>query len=259
MSDPGFAGRLILLTPDAVPFEENQTGSYLRRFTLPESFAGSQIRLRFEGVDSSFHVWLNGVEVGYSQGSRNASEFDITALVKDENVLCVRVYQYCDGSYIESQDQWRSSGIYRDVFLVAFPENRIEDFHVVTDLDDEYRDATLSVSVDVKGEGDLCLALYNTHGSETIATEVKPALGGEGRVSFSIPVKSPQLWTAETPTLYHLCLTFGDQVIAQRVGFRKVEIKDGLIKVNGKRVVFKGTNRHEHVSIPVFFPLFWLF
>ncbi|KAH6676854.1 glycoside hydrolase family 2 protein, partial [Plectosphaerella plurivora] len=233
--------------PPNVPFEENQTGSYTRRFNLPESFSGSQIRLRFEGVDSGFHVWLNGTEVGYSQGARNPSEFDITSLVRSgENVLCVRVYQYCDGSYIESQDQWRGSGIYRDVFLVAFPEDQIEDFHVVTDFDSSYKNATLSVDVETKGEGEVSLALYDGGKTQIIVSECKPAPAGQGRVSFSIPVISPLHWTAETPNLYHLCLTLGKQTVAQRVGFRKVEIKDGLIKVNGKRVVFRGANRHEH-------------
>ena len=247
-----------------VPFDNNQTGSYIRRFNLPDKFTGCRLRLRFEGVDSAFHCWMNGTEVGYSQGARNPSEFDVTDLVErtTENVLCVRVYQYCDGSYLEDQgniwflfsnerllissDQWRLSGIFRAVNIIAFPTSHIQDFQVLTDFDDNYDNAVLFLEIDVEGEGNLFTTLYDEDRASVVANESHLVMRGSKKISFSIPVHSPKHWTAETPCLYHLVLCFGSQVIAQRVGFRKVEIKDGLILVNGKRVVFRGANRHEH-------------
>ncbi|CEN59360.1 hypothetical protein ASPCAL01811 [Aspergillus calidoustus] len=233
-----------------VPFEDNQTGSYVRRFTIPSVFQDSQLRLRFEGVDSAFHCWINGTEVGYSQGARNPSEFDVTHLVRvDEgNTLCVRVYQYCDGSYIEDQDQWRLSGIFRDVNLLAFPKSHIQDFHVRTTFDDQYVDADLSVSVELSGcnDSELSIELFDATKTAIVAQHTESIDPHTHSRTISIPVPAPKHWTAETPNLYHLVLRFGSQVIAQRVGFRQVEIKDGIIRVNGKRVVFKGANRHEH-------------
>ncbi|KAJ9130905.1 Glycoside hydrolase family 2 protein [Pleurostoma richardsiae] len=234
--------------PPNVPFDENQTGSYIRKFTLPQNFPGSQVRLRFEGVDSGFHCWLNGSEVGYSQGARNPSEFDVTRFLSSgENLLCVRVYQYCDGSYIEDQDQWRLSGIFRDVNLLAFPGSHIEDFRVLTDFDERFIDALLSVEVDVNGPGgvELSLALYDET-KKIIVEDSRPVPKSGNKVVFTVPVKSPKHWSAESPSLYHLVLRYGEQILSQRVGFRKVEIKNGLLLVNGKRVVFRGANRHEH-------------
>ncbi|TVY83569.1 Evolved beta-galactosidase subunit alpha [Lachnellula suecica] len=234
--------------PPNVPFDNNQTGSYVRTFKIPSKFLTSQLRLRFEGVDSAFHVWLNGKELGYSQGSRNASEFDITAdVVQDgENVLAVRVYQFSDGSYIEDQDQWWLSGIFRDVYLLAFPKNHIKDFHVQTLLDEQYTDATLSVEVDTEGESSVEVLLLDSDKKSVIVQGKQSIASGSKSTTFSLPVPHPTKWTAEEPYLYHVVLKAGDQIIAHRVGFRKVELKDGLILVNGKRVVFRGVNRHEH-------------
>ncbi|KAH8675963.1 hypothetical protein BX600DRAFT_409821 [Xylariales sp. PMI_506] len=238
----------IPVDPPNVPFDENETGSYIRRFTIPEALRSSQLRLRFEGVDSAFHVWVNGKEVGYHQGSRNPSEFDITAVVsKDtENTLAVRVYQYCDATYIEDQDQWRMSGIYRDVYLLGFPtESRIEDLFVQTKLDSEYVDAELKVRVDVTGGGELKVELLDPTKTTTLATAKKTF--SSGPVGFSFPVKNPSKWTAETPTLYHLSVSVNDtSFVAHRIGFKQVEMKGGLITVNGKRIVLRGANRHEH-------------
>lgn len=245
-----------------VPFDDNMTGSYLVEFSVPSNFSNSQLRLRFEGVDSAFHLWLNGKEIGYSQGSRNPSELDITNHVKDgKNTLAVRVYQWCDGSYIEDQgestpcifqrrrfsfaiDQWWLSGIFRDVFLLAFPKEHIMDFHIQTLLDEQYIDATLSVSVDMEGVKDVSIKLLDSDKFTVIAQDTISA--STGSVSFSLDVANPRKWTAEDPYLYHVVLTLGGQVIAQRIGFRKVELKDGLFLVNGKRIVFRGVNRHEH-------------
>lgn len=231
--------------PPNVPFDDNETGSYVRMFSVPKTFAKQQIRLRFEGVDSAFHVWLNGLELGYSQGSRNPSEFDVTSLVKvgSENVLAVRVYHRCDGSYIEDQDQWWLSGIFRDVYLLAFPDFRVDDFQVFTNLDDEYQNADLEVKLQVYGSGEVLLKLLDSSGTAIagIAQAVET-----GSSTLMLPVLNPKKWTAETPDLYTLIISFNDHFIAHRIGFRRIEIKDGLYMINGQRIVFRGVNRHEH-------------
>ncbi|KAI3325810.1 glycoside hydrolase family 2 protein [Xylariaceae sp. AK1471] len=238
----------IPVDPPNVPLTENETGFYVRKFTVPKNLRDSQLRVRFEGVDSAYHVWVNGKEVGYHQGSRNPAEFDITDKVDQagENTLAVKVYQYCDATYIEDQDQWRMSGIFRDVHLFAFPsQSRIEDLFVQTKLDKDYVDAELKVRIDVTGSCEVQVGLYSPEKKPDIASGSKVVTGGS--VDFSFNVKNPAKWTAETPTLYHLVVTLnGTSFISQRVGFRQVEMKDGLIKVNGQRIVLKGANRHEH-------------
>ncbi|KAK9785648.1 hypothetical protein SCARD494_11800 [Seiridium cardinale] len=238
----------IPVDPPNVPFDDNETGSYVKKFTIPESLQESQLRLRFEGVDSAFHVWVNGKEVGYHQGSRNPSEFDITSAAKKdgENTLAVRVYQWSDATYIEDQDQWRMSGIYRDVYLLGFPaKSRVEDLFVQTKLDKEYVNADLKVRVDVTGPGNLKVELFDPSKSKVIATDTKSVSGGS--IDFSLPIENPSKWTAETPTLYHLLVSLDDSAfVSHRIGLKQVEMKDGLIKVNGKRIVLKGANRHEH-------------
>ncbi|KAI1432067.1 glycoside hydrolase family 2 protein [Xylaria sp. CBS 124048] len=238
----------IPVDPPNAPHTDNETGHYVRKFLVPENLRDSQLRLRFEGVDSAYHVWVNGKEIGYHQGSRNPAEFDITHVVNraEENTLAVRVYQYCDGTYIEDQDQWRMSGIYRDVHLVGFPSQaRVEDLFIQTKLDNEYIDAELKVRVDVTGSCRIQVELYNSEKFTVIASDSK--MVSDGSTDFSLNVKNPSKWTAETPTLYHLVVTLDDtSFISQRVGFRQVEIKDGLLKVNGQRIVLKGANRHEH-------------
>ncbi|KAF2630794.1 glycoside hydrolase family 2 protein [Macroventuria anomochaeta] len=238
----------IPVDPPNVPFTENETGSYVRKFSVPEDLKSGQIRLRFEGVDSAFHVWVNGKEIGYSQGSRNPDEFDVTPVVdKDgENTLAVRVYQHCDGTYIEDQDQWWLSGIFRDVFLVGFPsESRIENVFAQSLLDSSYTNAELKVKVSTTGTGKVSVKLLDAE-NQTIASEEADANTGS-TTDFSISVKDPLKWTAESPNLYHLVASLDSaQHVAHRIGFRQVEMKDGLIKVNGKRVVFRGVNRHEH-------------
>ncbi|KAH6680993.1 glycoside hydrolase family 2 protein [Halenospora varia] len=233
--------------PPNVPFDNNQTGSYIRKFTVPELFSGNQLRLRFEGVDSAFHVWVNGKEVGYSQGARNPSEFDITKYVveKGENVLAVRVYQFSDGSYIEDQDQWWLSGIFRDVNLVAFPRNHIQDFFAKPELNAEYVNATLSVTVEVNSNEPVSVSLLDSDKKTVIVEETKSSSNSK-TISFSLSVAEPHKWTAEDPYLYHLLLTNGGQTLSQRIGFRSIELKEGLVLVNGKRIVLRGVNRHEH-------------
>ncbi|KAJ4301108.1 hypothetical protein N0V90_003198 [Kalmusia sp. IMI 367209] len=240
----------IHVDPPNVPFFDNETGSYSRKFTVPKEFKEDQIRLRFEGVDSSYHVWINGKEVGYSQGSRNPDEFDVTDFVdlERENTIAVQVYQWCDGTYIEDQDQWWLSGIFRDVFLVAFPKaSRIENLHIQTLLDSSYKDAELKVSLETKGTGGINLKLFDADKSPVTSAATTLNSESDRKWTISLRGQNPHKWTAESPYLYHLIISLDStQYISVRVGFRQVEIKDGLLKVNGKRVVFRGTNRHEH-------------
>ncbi|KAK8056259.1 glycosyl hydrolases family 2- TIM barrel domain-containing protein [Apiospora rasikravindrae] len=239
----------IPVDPPNVPLDDNETGSYVTTFEVPSHLQGGQLRLRFEGVDSAFHVWLNGKEIGYHQGSRNPAEFDVTTQVLESgsNTLAVRVYQYCDGTYIEDQDQWRMSGIYRDVYLLGFPaHSRIEDLFVQTKLDSQYVNAHLRVRVRIAGKGDVRVTLLDPVMSGILVASSAVTQSG-GTSDFSLVVDNPLKWTAETPTLYHLVVSIDEtSYVSHRVGFRQVEIKDGLIKVNGKRIVLKGANRHEH-------------
>ncbi|KAF1846018.1 glycoside hydrolase family 2 protein [Cucurbitaria berberidis CBS 394.84] len=238
----------IPVDPPNVSFTENETGSYVKRFKIPEELKNSQIRLRFEGVDAAFHVWVNGQEVGYSQGSRNPDEFDVTALIDQDgdNTLAVMVYQFCDGTYIEDQDQWWLSGIFRDVLLVGFPnESRIENVFAHTLLDSSYIDAEIKVKVSAIGSGEIAIKVLDAQKQVVASSNADIKTGGV--TEFSIPVKDPLKWTAESPHLYHLVVSLNSkQHFAQKIGFRQVEMKDGLIKVNGERVVFRGVNRHEH-------------
>ncbi|PLB53322.1 hypothetical protein P170DRAFT_454429 [Aspergillus steynii IBT 23096] len=229
--------------PPNVP-SENEVGSYWREFYVPSDWEkDASTRIRFEGVDSAFHLWVNGHKVGYSQGSRNAHEFDITDYVNRDaiNNVAVRVYQYCDGSYIEDQDQWRMSGIFRDVYLVPFLPNTITDYEVHTDLDKSFSNAVLNTSVTVEGEhGTLRLRLLDPSGEQIAEKEGSPAN------PLEINVSSPQLWSAETPSLYTLFISYGNRVIRQKVGFRRIEQKGSNFVVNDKAIMFYGVNRHEH-------------
>jgi beta-galactosidase len=238
------------VNPPNVPFEHNECGRYLTSFVARDEFAdgNQQLRLRFEGVDSSFTVWLNGVQVGYSQGSRNPSEFDVTDLVVfggQPNTLAVEVYQRCDGSYLEDQDQWWLSGIFRDVYLHAFPKIHIEDYHIVTDLDKKYEHGTLKVKLRLSDKADVHFKLLDPEGKKIYhALRTVKHTG-----SYDFPIFKPAKWTAETPDLYTLVLSIGDDKgysIAQRVGFRKIELLDGVFCVNGNPIKIRGVNRHEH-------------
>ncbi|CAH0026942.1 unnamed protein product, partial [Clonostachys rhizophaga] len=238
--------------PPNVPFE-NETGSYFREFLLPQSWdAGQQaIRLRFEGVDSSYHVWINGKRVGYSQGSRNAAEFNITDKLNLEgrriNTIAVRVYKFCDGTYVEDQDQWWLSGIFRDVYLVAFPRlAAIEDFTITTHLDDEFTSAKVTATVQTTDADSADFRF----GLKLISPDGRVIGQGEGndQVTIDIAQADLKLWSAEQPALYKVLLSSGShsQVVPQRVGIRRVEVRNGNILFNGQPIIFYGVNRHEH-------------
>ncbi|WP_077619662.1 glycoside hydrolase family 2 TIM barrel-domain containing protein [Bacillus sinesaloumensis] len=250
------------VNPPYIP-TENPTGSYRRDFYVTDDMLKGLVFLRFEGVDSAFHVWINGQFVGYSQGSRVASEFDVTEFVEEgNNTIAVRVYQWSDGSYIEDQDMWWLSGIFRDVYLLAKPKVYTHDFFVKTKLDEDYQDAELQIesvlhsSNDSLKEYQLAIQLFDANMKEveeakrTISVQLSGS--SETKLDTSIRVTDPSKWTAETPYLYTLVMTLKDaegnivEVIPSKVGFRQVELKNGLIQVNGVPILFKGVNRHDH-------------
>lgn len=235
----------------APPHDFNPVGSYRRTFTVPPAWKGRTVYLHFAGVDSAFYVWVNGVQVGYNEDSRTPAEFDITPHLKPGvNTLAVQVYRFGDGAYLEDQDMWRMSGIYREVFLWSTAPSHVRDYEVQTDLDAAYKDATLKVKAEILNarKCSLTVDLFDAAGARagTAKTACAP------QVEVSIPVAAAKKWTAETPYLYKALLTLKDssgaviEVIPQNVGFRKVEIKNGKVHVNGQPVLIKGTNRHEH-------------
>ncbi|KAG5798764.1 hypothetical protein H9Q69_002172 [Fusarium xylarioides] len=248
----------IPVCPPYVPVE-NPTGSYRRTFRIPPVWdSNDQLRIRFDGVDSAYHVWINGVLVGYAQGSRNPSEFDISSFVNrnDTNELFVRVYQWSDATYIEDQDQWWLSGISRDVYLISFPSCRIEDFFIKTKLDSNYENAILIASVSVVTEQsatlEVLLSELDKNGGSLVNSSKVIIDENTGKLDVSLEIDNPKKWTAETPYLYsaEIILTSNDSAVLHkvqhRIGFREVEIKEGLLTVNGKPIRFKGVNRHEH-------------
>ncbi len=214
-------------------------------------------------MDSAFYVWVNGRKIGFTKGSRLPAEFDITdALQPGENVLAVEVLQWSDGTYLEDQDMWWLSGIFRDVYLTALPPVHLFDTFVKTDLDAACKDATLSVEAVVRNTGQggasgysLSCTVLDADGKpvldKPLTTRLDVAAGQQATVALKAAVKDPRKWTAETPYLYHLVLSVRDaagkvvDASSVRVGFRKVEIKDGCILVNGRHIIFRGVNRHD--------------
>jgi beta-galactosidase len=242
--------------------ERNPVGSYRREFEVPRDWKDRRVFITFDGVDSAFYLWINGTRVGYSTNSRNAAEFDITGYVRPgENMIAVEVYRYCAGSYLEDQDMWRLSGIFRNVTLWSAPQIHIRDFFVKTDLDNEYKDARLEVTSKIRNYGDksiksrkLTVTLYDTKGKrvgDKAQADVEMIEAGQEKtVSVTLAVKNPAKWTAETPNLYTTVLTLGggkdEEIISTRTGFREIEIKGRLFTVNGVAIKLKGANRHEN-------------
>ena len=250
------AGYGIKVNPPLIDVENSPVGSYRRTFTVPANWKGQQIILHFGGVASAFYVWVNGKMVGYSQDSKTPSEFDITDYVKPgENQIAVQVFKFSDGYYLEDQDYWRFAGIQRDVYAYARPKVYVRDFEVVTDLDDDYKDADFNLYLEL-GSSDQTnkikgavveVALMDKTG-KTVYSERKKVNGST--VQFSKHIVSPLLWSAETPNLYKLLISLNSggksQYICSNIGFRESEIKHAQLLVNGKPVYIKGVNRHEH-------------
>ena len=242
--------------PPHVPKDDNPVGSYRRTFTVPEDWQSRRTFLCFDGVGTAATVWVNGEKVGFTKDSRTPAEFDISAYLKPgENQVSVEVYKYSDASYLEGQDFWRLSGIFRDVYLYSAPKAaRIRDFWVKPILDENYEDAEVEVEITFQAYDSsenivktLEFALWDDDKKlygDKLPVSLRP--GEETTYKTSFPVKNPKKWTAETPNLYTFTLSTEGQATAIKTGFRKVEITDGLLKLNGVPLIIRGVNRHEH-------------
>ena len=241
------------LRPCAVPTVFNPVADYVCFFTLPEHFCGQEVRISFQGVESGFALWLNGTYLGYSEDSFSPSDFRLTdALTEGENRLAVRVFKWTPGSWFEDQDFFRFSGIFRSVFLTMLPEAAMTDLAVTAQPDESLARGELGFTAEVRGAGTLQLLLQKN--GETLLTRELP-FREDGCVQCGMAVEKPLLWSAEDPQLYRLLIRVLDdagrvsEVIAQDVGFRRVEIRDGILLLNGKRLVFHGVNRHDFSSL----------
>ena len=234
--------------PPEVPVKDNHVGSYRRTITIPADWTGKQVIAHFGSVTSNIYLWVNGQYVGYAEDAKVAAEFDVTPYIHSgENLIAFQTFRWCDGSYHEDQDFWRLSGVGRSCYLYAQDKaEHIQDIRITPDLINNYKDGTLAVKIWAVGKSDARLTLLDAAGKEVASQTVKswqesqPKQGG-----VVLHVNNPQKWTAETPYLYTLKIEYGHQVTTQRVGFRKVEIKDAQLLVNGKPIYIKGVNRHE--------------
>ncbi|MCH5242105.1 MAG: DUF4981 domain-containing protein [Muribaculaceae bacterium] len=229
--------------PPNVPLENNHVGSYRQNFMIPSDWNGKDIIIHFGSVTSNIYLWVNGKFVGYGEDSKLEQEFDITPYLKtgEENLIAFQVMRWNDGTYLEDQDFFRYSGVARDSYLYARDKNRIEDIRIIPDLVNDYKDGTLTVEIKLKGKGETSLELISPDG-ETVA---QGDINGSGKTVLT--VTNPLKWSAETPNLYTLIakLDRGEEIIRQNVGFRKVEIKDRQLLVNGQPILIKGVDRHE--------------
>ena len=238
------------VTPGEIPTEFNPVAQYVRYFSLPEEMRNASVYLCFQGVESGFALWVNGSYVGYSEDSFTPSEFDISPYVhrQGENKLAVQVYRYTAGSWCEDQDFFRFSGIFRDVYLYTIPVVHVRDMKIETLLDDTYENATLQLTLKTEGSGALKVELYDPEEEEKV---LEKKCAAEPEVKLKLPVRKPRKWSAEDPQLYELRISAMDEkgetveFISEKVGFRRFEMKNGLMCINGKRIVFRGVNRHE--------------
>ncbi|WP_407271332.1 glycoside hydrolase family 2 TIM barrel-domain containing protein [Radiobacillus sp. PE A8.2] len=241
------------IRPPEIPTDHNPVGSYVKSFQVPANMNKKPVYISFQGVESAFYVWLNGEFVGYSEDSFTPAEFDLTPFITDgENKLAVEVYQRSTGSWLEDQDFWRFSGIFRDVYLYTVPKIHVNDLKVHAELNDTYDVGKLDVDLNFLSDmpsGTKVLAnLADKSGEVVLSTTIEPnQLVGK----ISLKVDNPNLWSAEDPYLYKLSIQIFDksdqlvEVIPQKIGFRRFEMIDNIMHINGKRIVFKGVNRHE--------------
>ena len=234
--------------PPHVPTEKNHVGSYRREFVIPADWNGKDIVAHFGAVSSNMYLWVNGKFVGYSEDSKLEAEFDLTPYVKpgQKNLIAFQVFRWCDGSYFEDQDFFRYTGVARDCYLYARNKKRIDDIRVVPDLDAEYKSGSLTVNLSLKGNAAVSLELLDAANKTVATAEVK----GAGKQLSVIRVDNPNKWTAETPYLYTLRATLKEggkvtEVVPLKVGFRKIELKNSQLLVNGQPVLIKGADRHE--------------
>ena len=239
----------------------NPVGSYVRTFQIPDNWDGRRTLIHFGGIYSAAFVWLNGQYVGYTQGANNVAEFDLTDFLhKGENTLAVQVFRWSDGSYLECQDMFRMSGIFRDVYLYNVPQLSIRDHYFTTELRNNYQEATLNIALTFgckgepqEGKKTVEVSLYHPNGTLMDKATVEPVFYRHGTTECGMKfnLKQPKLWSAETPNLYTVHVVQKDEMgneemaFSDKVGFRSVEIRNSLVYINGKRVFFKGTNRHD--------------
>ena len=231
-----------------VPVKDNHVGSYRRVISIPTNWDGKQVIAHFGSVTSCMYLWVNGEYVGYTEDSKVAAEFDITPYVHGgDNLIAFQTFRWCDGSYDEDQDFWRLSGVGRSCYLYAKDkQEHLRDIRITPDLVNNYKDGTLTVKLWAIGNSEAQLSLLDADGKEVVSATI-----GQWTRSFpkqgvaELQVSNPHKWTAETPYLYTLVVRYGDEVTTQKVGFRKVEIKDAQLLVNGQPIYIKGVNRHE--------------
>ena len=228
--------------PPYVPTENNHVGSYRKEIMVPASWKGKDIIAHFGSVTSNMYLWVNGKYVGYSEDSKLEAEFNLTPYLKvgQKNLIAFQVFRWCDGTYLEDQDFFRYSGVGRDCYLYARDKKRIEDIRVTPDLDANYQNGSLNIALNQKGSGKVNLTLKDASGKEVATTQATKG-------ATTLEVENPHKWTAETPYLYTLyaSLEGSNEVIPVKVGFRKVELKNAQVLVNGQPILIKGANRHE--------------
>ena len=234
----------IPLDPPYVP-QENPCGAYIRKFMYQKQEKAPRAYLNFEGVDSCFYVWVNGTYVGYSQVSHAISEFDVTDVLKDgENTLAVLVLKWCDGTYLEDQDKFRMSGIFRDVYLLNRPENVVYDYFTTTEVQEEQ--AVITVQASYRGKAvPTKFTLYDAEHREVASQVFQENTGTAYTHKAVFVVKEPNLWNPEQPYLYTLVLETEGEVITDRIGIREISVKDAVLYINGTTIKFKGVNRHD--------------
>lgn len=240
------------IEPGEIPTQFNPVASYVKYFTVPENMQGKRLFVSFQGVESGFALWCNGSYVGYSEDTFTPSEFELTSYLKEgENKLAVQVFKWTSGSWCEDQDFFRFSGIFRDVYLYSIPDTHVSDIRIKTILNDTYDRGNLEIVLEAIGNGKVELILTR-QGEEAARTEVEIKDGQS--IVVELTIEQPALWSAEQPNLYDLMIQVTDnqeqlqELIPQRVGFRRFAIEDGIMKLNGKRIVFKGVDRHEFSS-----------
>ncbi|NQU86876.1 MAG: glycoside hydrolase family 2, partial [Mariniphaga sp.] len=251
--------------PPFIPDDFNPTGCYLREFNLSRNWDDNEIFLRFEGIKSASYVWVNGKEVGYNQGGFEPAEYNITPfLKKGGNTIAVKVLRYSDGSYLENQDMWRLSGIYRDVYIYATPKVHIQDYYVVTNLDQNYNNANLELEFEIQNKNNQVISNYSIevdvldikNNSVWNSTEkinnISISENSSKLIEFKKQIYSPRKWSAEKPNLYKLVFSLNDEngkiieSFSKRIGFREVELIDNVICINGIPVKFNAVNSHMH-------------
>ena len=229
--------------PPEIPVENNNVGSYRREIMVPANWKGKEIIAHFGSVTSNIYLWVNGKFVGYSEDSKLEAEFDLTRYLKpgEKNLIAFQVFRWCDGTYLEDQDFFRYSGVGRDCYLYARNKKRIEDIRITPDLTDNYTNGTLAIDLKLKGSGKVELKLTDADGKCIAETTT------DGKKQVTMQVANPNKWTAETPYLYTLTATMqgSNEYIPVKVGFRKIELKNSQLLVNGQPILIKGANRHE--------------